>query len=208
MVDLIESIARVGGVALVFLAFGLGFGEGALLADLFVPGEVGMVIVGAAAAHGDVSVVFIVLAGAAGAFAGDSFGYFLGRRFGPGLIERWPRLRRRIEPEYERAQQYFERRGGVAVFVARWVGALRAIVPVVAGTAGMPYRRFAAWDVPAALLWTTVIVGAGYHFGDDVAEAVDRIGLGVSLAVCGAVILALYLLRRRTRARHAQHTAG
>jgi membrane-associated protein len=66
-------------------------------------------------------------------------------------------------------------------------------VPLVAGTAAMPYRRFLAWDAAAAVLWVTVMIWLGALLGDDVARVVDRIGTGISLVVVGAIILVVVL---------------
>jgi undecaprenyl-diphosphatase len=199
MRGLVDSAARLGTLVLMALALGLGFGEGAIGLDLVVPGEVGMVFVGAAAAEADAPLFAVIPAGAIGAVAGDSVGWLIGRRFGARVVTRWALLRR-LEPAMERARGTFERRGGLAVFAARWVGALRGVVPVVAGTGEMPYRRFLAWDAPAALLWTTAVMLLGYHLGDDVAGVVDRVGLFTSIgvvAVIAAVVLVRHLRARR-----------
>jgi membrane-associated protein len=202
----IESISRTGAWALVVLAFGLGFSEGAMGLDLVVPGEVGMVIVGAAAEEAEVTLLAVIPPAAGGAVAGDSVGYLLGRRFGARLVCRSDRLRHRLEPALARSHGYFERHGPRAVFTARWVGALRGVVPVVAGMAGMPYRRFVTWDVPAAILWSTAVVSLGWFLGDDVAAVVDRIGLGISVLVV-ALIVVVVLVRRRAGGRRTSSEA-
>jgi membrane-associated protein len=200
MRDLIESAGRLGVFALAAIAFGLGFGESAIAFDLVVPGEAGMVFIGAAARDGDVPLPVVIAAGAVGAVAGDTFGYLVGRRWGTTVLYHWSWVRRRVEPSIERSRVYFTRRGGLAVFTARWVGALRAVMPAVAGVSEMPFPRFLAWDVPAAILWTSVVVSAGYYFGDAVAGVVDRIGLVVSLVVV-ALLVTAFVVWRRTRAR-------
>jgi membrane protein DedA with SNARE-associated domain len=195
---LIEWAARLGTLGLMGLALGLGFGESAIGLDLVVPGEVGMVFLGAATREADVALPLVILAGAIGAIAGDTFGYFIGRRFGVRIVHRYRWTRRHFEPSVKRAHRYFERRGGPAVFGARWIGALRAVVPLVAGTSAMPLRRFLAWDAAAALLWTTAAVSIGYIFGDDIAGAVDRVGWWISLAAL-TVLAVVFLVRRRRR---------
>ena len=135
----------------------------------------------------------LVAFGTVGAVLGDSFSYLIGRRWGMTLVRRWGWLRRRLEPRFERAHGYFDRRGGRAVFVARWVGALRALVPLVAGTATMPFRRFLLWDAAAAVLWVTAMVWLGVLLGDDMARVVDRVGTGISLVVVGVIALVVLL---------------
>lgn len=197
MRDLIESAAQLGALALAAIALGLGFGESAIGLDFVVPGEVGMVFIGAASRAADAPLALVIAAGVVGAVAGDSFGYFIGRRWGTAVLYRWAWLRRRVEPSVERSRAYFAHRGGVAVFIARWVGALRAVMPVVAGISKMAYPRFLAWDAPAAILWTTAVVTAGFYFGDSIAGIVDRIGLVVSIVVVALLVVAFIVVRRR-----------
>jgi membrane protein DedA with SNARE-associated domain len=196
--QVIESIADLGGVLLTLAAFVLGFGESALGFDLVVPGEVGMVLAGSAAAHNGTPVVAIIVAGSLGAVLGDCAGYAVGRKWGVDVVRHWRWTRRHLGPKLDRAHDYFEHRGGWAVFGARWVGALRAVVPVVAGSARMPFGRFILWDAPAAVLWVTAVALVGYHFGASVADTIDRIGLWWSVAVI-AVIAAVVLVRRWRR---------
>jgi membrane-associated protein len=103
MRDLIESAARLGALALAALALGLGFGERAIALDLVVPGEVGMVFIGAASRAGDAPLTLVIAASVLGAVAGDSFGYFIGRRWGTTVLYRWNWLRRRVERSVERS---------------------------------------------------------------------------------------------------------
>jgi membrane protein DedA with SNARE-associated domain len=85
---------------------------------------------------------------------------------------------------------------------ARWVGALRAVVPVVAGAARRPYRWFLSWDAPSSLAWSALMASLGYHVGDEVAGVVDRVGLLVSALVIGALVV-VWLVRRRQPAEAA-----
>jgi membrane protein DedA with SNARE-associated domain len=196
--DLIRTVGDAGTPALVALAFALVFAESAILLDLFVPGEVGLVLVGAAAADAGAPLWLVIVAAALGALAGDSAGFWIGRRFGQPIVRRWRWSRKILQPKLDAASAHFERRGGWAVSGARWVGALRAVVPVVAGAARRSYGWFAAWDAPSCVAWAATVALAGYHFGDDVAAAVDRIGLAVSAAAL-VVIGAAVLVHRRRR---------
>jgi membrane-associated protein len=194
--SILDAVGRLGGWLLCLAVFGVAFGESAVLMDLVIPGEVGMVVAGAAAARNDVSPWLLVVIASLGSVLGDSFSYLVGRRWGKSLVCRWGWLRRRIEPRFDRAHGYFGRSGGRAVFAARWVGALRAVVPAVAGTSEMSYRRFLPWDAAAAVLWVTTMVWLGVVFGDDIARVVDRIGTGISLVVVGGIVLVVMLRSR------------
>jgi membrane-associated protein len=196
---LLDAVARLGGGLLCLAVLGISFGESVVLLDFVVPGEVGMVVAGAAASRNDISPWVLVVFGSVGAVLGDSFSYVIGRRWGMTLVRRWRWLRRRLEPRFERAHGYFERHGGRAVFVARWVGALRALVPLVAGTSEMPFRRFLPWDAVAAVLWVTTMVWLGALLGDDIARVVDRVGTGISLVVVGLIAIVVLIRSRRRR---------
>ena len=195
-------LADVGGIGLLWLcllAFGLAFGEAALFMDLLVPGEVGMVVLGAAAADAGHPVPLLVAFAAAGALAGDTVSYALGRRYGRSLIQRFRLLRRRLEPVVDEAERHFEEHGGRSVFVARFVGALRAVVPVVAGISRLPVRTFLAFDAPAAVVWAALTMSLGALLGPQVADRVDQVGTVVS--VVAVVALAAWWWRRRRKRR-------
>jgi undecaprenyl-diphosphatase len=193
--DLLADVASLDAVWILLLAAGLAATETALFADLIVPGEVGLVLLGAAVAQSDVPLVAVIAAAAVGATIGDSVSFALGRTVGLRLIRRWGWLRRHVEPSVERGEAFFERHGGVAVFLARWVGALRAVVPFVAGVVGMPFGRFLAWNVAASVLWTATVLALGYQFGESIVDVVDRFGAISSLVVIGAI--AAWLVWRR-----------
>lgn len=177
------------------IAFLLPFGETVALLDLVAPGEIGLVFIGAAAGTPR-RVMVVYVAGVAGAFCGDSVSWYLGRRWGVAVLSRFPRIWSRAAPALERAATHFDRHGGRSIFLARFVGALRALVPLLAGSAGMPYRRFAPWNVAASVVWVGLVVSLGAVFGDDIAETVDRFSLALSVIVVVG-IGAWWLHRRR-----------
>ncbi|MFM8304198.1 MAG: DedA family protein [Actinomycetota bacterium] len=195
---LLDAGATAGAPVLVAVAFGLAFGETALLLDLITPGDVGMVLVGAVAARADAPLWWVVGAATVGATLGDSVGWWLGSRYGRRLLGRFPRLAARLEPSLIRAEAYFDQRGGAVVFWGRFVGALRGVVSFVAGTAQMPYRRFLRWNLAASACWSSLVVGAGYLFGRHAETLVTEIGLPVALGVMA--VAAGWWVRSRRRA--------
>lgn len=202
MVDrVLEWVAGLGALPLYAATAGLAMGETALLADLVVPGEVGLVVAGAGGSRGDARLPILVLSGAVGATLGDTVSYLVGRRWGLEVLSRWDRLWRMVEPRIERARDHFARRGGVSVFAGRFVGALRAIVPAVAGTAGLSFPRFLAWNLTASFAWAGAVISLGWFLGDGVADLVDRAGTLLSVAVVTIVLAAwgYHRLRRDRR---------
>src|ERR1700710_2177750 len=109
-------------------------------AGLLLPGETAAILAGALASsgHAHVSVVLVIVV--VPAITGDCVGYEIGRRFGPRL------LRLRILARYERrigqAMDFLDRRGGTAVFLARFLSFFRSAMPILAGMSRMPYRKF------------------------------------------------------------------
>ena len=123
-------------------------------------------------------------------------------RWGTALLTRWEPIRRHTEGPLAVAEDHFARYGGPTVFGARFVGPLRALVPLVAGTSGMAYRRFLPWNAAASIGWVTLVVTLGAVFGEPVAAALDRFGLVVTVVVVAVifVVVARYRVRRRRAA--------
>lgn len=202
----LDFVAEIGTPGLYYVTGFLAFAECALFLDFIIPGETGMVVAGAAGARAEASLPLLVTAAAVGATLGDSFSYALGRFVGMRFIERWDWSKRRLKPKVEKGEAYFQRRGGAAVFLGRFVGFVRGIVPFVAGMAGMPYPRFLAWNVAASICWAGLIVSAGYLLGHNIETLVDNIGLVVSITA--VVVVAGWLGYRKVkqvRARDRQH---
>lgn len=186
--SVLDAVADAGVLVLLAAAFGFAFAETALFLDVIVPGEVGLVVVGAAGERADVELVYLIGLATLGAVCGDSVSYLIGNRVGVRLVTRWAPVRRRLGPSVERAQAYFADRGGSAVFFGRFVGALRAVVPFVAGIGRMPYRRFLVWNVMASVAWTSVVVSLGYYVGREAGDDVDRVGFVFMVVIVGALV--------------------
>lgn len=193
--DLLEDLTGVDTLWLAVVSFFLPFGETVAFLDFLVPGEVGMIIVGVAAeTPGRVAVA--IAAGTLGAFCGDSVSWYIGHRWGTSVLRKWPWLWRRMEPQLDHATSHFERHGGKSIFVARFVGALRAIAPLVAGTAGLRYRVFAPWNAAASVSWVTLIVTLGAVFGRNIESLVERVATIAS--VVGVTVVVVWFVRRRS----------
>ena len=196
---LIDFVSRAEGLALALVVFLLVLGESLIVTDLIVPGEVGLVVAGAAAAVNGTPVGIVIGAAALGAVAGDTAGYLVGRRIGTErvLAHRWGR---RLRPTLIRARQHFGDHGAATVAAARWVGALRGVVPVVAGSSRVSAPRFYAASIPSAIAWSATMALLGFVWGDDIADVVDRVGLVVSGAVVAAIVAAVLWSRHRREA--------
>ncbi|MCI0334769.1 MAG: DedA family protein [Planctomycetes bacterium] len=153
--------------ALLFLII---FAETGLVVTPFLPGDSLLFTTGALAATGIVdfwtAVVLILVA----AIAGDAVNYSVGHFVGPRVFRAedrssfWHRLLNR--DHLMKAHAFFERHGGKAIVLGRFVPIIRTFVPFVAGCGSMSYPQFAFYNVTGGLLWVGLCVGAGYGFGN------------------------------------------
>jgi membrane-associated protein len=169
-----------------FIVFALALGDGVFPA---FPSESGLIVAGLLAALGDLTLGWVIVAGALGAFAGDSISYALGRYVGRPAQERFLRGER-SKRALEWAQQQLAERGGLIIIVGRYVPGGRTAVTLTAGLTHYPYRRFAMFDAVAAISWAVYGSVLGYFggrfFHDHVWAALllaFGVAFGVSLAV-------------------------
>jgi membrane protein DedA with SNARE-associated domain len=138
--------------------------ETALIFGLVVPGEATLLLVGFLAYAGTLRLAPAMVIMIAAALAGDALAFRAGRRFGPRV--RASRLGDRVGKErWERAHSMLHRLGGRGVFAARWVAFARTLVPRLAGSAAMPYRRFAPWNAAGVVTWVGASLLVGYLAG-------------------------------------------
>jgi membrane-associated protein len=198
MTWLSDTILRLGSPLVLLAVFALPALEASTLLGIVVPGELALVLGGVLAHQGRVPLVAVVVAGAVGAVVGDTVGYAVGRRVGERLLAHLPR--RLVEPgQVERATALVRRLGGRAVFAGRFTVALRALVPGLAGVAGMPYRTFAAYNAAGGVLWATGFVLLGFAAGP-AWRTVERVAGRAGLVLLGAIVVvtaAAALLHRR-----------
>ncbi|MEQ1737331.1 MAG: DedA family protein, partial [Rhodoglobus sp.] len=130
-----------------------------ILVGLIVPGDT-IVLVASTAVDGPAQYVGMLVAVILGALSGESIGFALGRFFGPKIRD--SRLGRRIGiTNWHRAEYYVDRRGGIAVFVSRFLPVLHSLVPLTVGMSTMRYRKFIAWTAPACAIWALAYVTVG-----------------------------------------------
>jgi membrane-associated protein len=130
----------------------------------FLPGDSLLVVAGIYAAKGDINLAILTAILIPAAVLGNGVAYFLGRSMGPKLFSN-PRSRF-FKPTYaEKAHQFYERYGGSAIVIARFVPIVRTFVPVIAGIAGMPYSRFLMFNVVGGAAWILSMGLGGYFLG-------------------------------------------
>ena len=140
------------------------FCETGLVVTPFLPGDSLLFAAGSFAARGslDPFLLFILLTIAA--VVGDTVNYWVGRAVGPRIFQKETRF---IKKKYlDRTQQFYEKHGGKAIIMARFVPIVRTFAPFVAGVGIMDYKRFVIYNVVGGVLWVAICVFAGYFFGN------------------------------------------
>ncbi|WP_144195542.1 bifunctional DedA family/phosphatase PAP2 family protein [Paraburkholderia fungorum] len=139
------------------------FLEAIAVIGTFVPGSTAMFLAGALVGTGSLSLGWALLSAIAGAIAGDGISFWIGKRYKARIVQLWPF---RTHPQVlDAGHRFFQKHGAKSVVFARFIGPLRAIVPVVAGMLGMTPTRFYAMNVLSALLWAPAHILPGVVFG-------------------------------------------
>ncbi|MES1942748.1 PA-phosphatase-like phosphoesterase [Salinisphaera sp. PC39] len=185
-------------VAALALVFAAALAESLFLAGLLVPGALLMFIAGMLIGTGSLPAIPTLAWAVAGAVAGDGASYALGRY---GRRRPWFRRGPRLARTLARGEAFFAAHGGKSVILGRFVGPLRAVIPTVAGAAGMSWRHFLVADVIAAIGWAPVYILPGAVFGASLeiaARVAGRLAVLLLLALAslwGLVWLSHWLLR-------------
>ncbi|KAA9135789.1 DedA family protein [Microbacterium caowuchunii] len=188
ILDAVGSVDPVLRIVLAGIAIML---ETSVLVGLVVPGDTIVIVAGTAIA-GPLEGLFLGLAVVVGSLAGESIGYLLGRLLGPRI--RRSKLGRRIgEANWARSERYLERRGGVAIFISRFLPVLHSLVPLTVGMSGYSYRRFLAWTAPACVLWATLYISIAAAAAGTYRELADRIHFAGYIFV-GIIVVFLVLI--------------
>ena len=199
-----EDIRRAVSGPAGYAAIGLfAFMEVGTFLGLVAPLELAVVLGGALAAGGELSLPLLMLVVWVSASLGDSLNFFVGRRLGRGFLVRHGRHLRITPERLARLERYFERHGPATVVLARFGPFVRTLTPFLAGSAGMPYaRRFLPWSIVGCAAFAIVLSGVGFIFYrtlDRASGAVGAVGLVVLLALV-ILVLARAVGRRRLRA--------
>ncbi|MBV9347810.1 MAG: DedA family protein [Pseudolabrys sp.] len=143
------------------IVFVLAFGESLAFVSLLLPATVALIGIGGLIGASGISFVPIFVAAGIGAALGDWLSYWIGERFKEPIGHVWPLSK--YPGLIPRGHAFVERFGFYAIFLGRFFGPLRAIVPLVAGILTMPFWLFQIANVTSAFLWSGVVLGAGWY---------------------------------------------
>jgi membrane protein DedA with SNARE-associated domain len=171
----------------------VAFGESFVFLSLLFPGTAILIASGALIEAGILDPFSPVVAGIVGAVLGDAISFWLGQKFGPLLSDVWP-FRRHPE-RLENGISFFERYGASSVFIGRFFGPLRAVIPLAAGILHMPSRRFYMANVLSAIVWAPALVFSG----DLLAHSLGPQNLATKIFYVTVIAAALALLAPSVR---------
>ncbi|MGI8491434.1 MAG: DedA family protein [Acidimicrobiales bacterium] len=199
MSGIVDSLLHLHGIGALALLFALPALESSAFFGFIFPGETAAILGGVLSYEHRVHLSAAIAAVILGAIVGDTVGYAVGHRWGTRMLS--GRLSRFIKPHHvDRARLALRRRGGWAVFFGRFTAALRVLIPGIAGTAGMPYKRFALFNVTGGAVWGACFVLVGFLAGAawrTAAHTASIVGLAVLGVAAAAIVIGVLLWRRR-----------
>ena len=173
-------------------------------AGLPLPGETILILASFLAYQGQhLQLSWVILIGICACTMGDNIGYWIGRRGGRPLLEKWKHFFRIGDDAIKAGEEFLQRRGSVAIFLARFIAGMRVVAGPLAGVLRMNWKRFLAANDAGAVAWVMVIFGAGYFFGSEYA-ALAGVVKQAELVILLAVVLAALHLWRNQRKRAQQ----
>jgi membrane protein DedA with SNARE-associated domain/membrane-associated phospholipid phosphatase len=162
-----------------------------------LPGETILIASGVLVQRGHLDLGDVIVFGILGAVLGDQIGYWVGREGGRPFILRWGRYVFITPERLARAEAFFERHGGKAVFLARFFSGLRVFGALVAGMSRMRWGSFILYNALGGAVWATAVVLLGYFLGSSIGLVQRWLGRAtLVLASVLAVVVAFYLAYR------------
>jgi membrane-associated protein len=159
--DLAEIIRSVGYVGL----FAIVFAETGLLVGAFLPGDSLLFTAGFLASQDYLNIWIVLPVCFVAAIIGDATGYYIGHRYGRTLFQK--EESRFFKPSYlVKSEEFFQRHGGRAIVLARFMPIVRTFAPMIAGISAMTYRSFAIYNVVGAVVWAIGVTLAGFFMGN------------------------------------------
>jgi membrane protein DedA with SNARE-associated domain len=204
---LLEDVSKALGAWTYLLVGAFAFLETGAFVGLVVPGETVMLLGGAVAGQGEISIYLLLAIAWFSAWAGDTTSFFIGRRLGRDFVlRRGPGVGISNE-RFHQVEGYFGRHGGKTILIGRFISLVRALAPFVAGSSGMRYRAFVPYSILGTGVWSAAHILIGYFFSRSIDSAAKYAGRGAFLLatlivlVVGIVALVRFLRDARNRER-------
>lgn len=196
-------ISEHGGLYLVVLII---FAETGLFVGFFLPGDsllfiTGMIIANSLSPFSNevMNLIFWMSLISVAGIIGNMVGYWFGKKSGPLLFERkdtWLFKRKYII----QAKEFYEKKGGAAIIIARFLPIVRTFAPIVAGVVHMDFKKFVFYNIVGCLAWVISMVMAGFLLGSNtwVNENLEYIVIGIVLLTTAPVLIKLFFSKKKS----------
>jgi membrane-associated protein len=190
----LKELIRSGGAPLICF---IVFVETGFFVGFFLPGDSLLITAGIFAAAGVIPLKWLLAPVMLCAIVGDQIGYWIGRKLGPALYKKEDSLFFR-RSHLQRAHEFYEKYGGRAVVLARFVPIVRTFCPPVTGAAQMPYSRYVLCDIFGGILWVGTMILGGFFLGRSVPNIGSRIHYVIIVVAVVSILPAVIgILRSR-----------
>ena len=192
----LRELIQNGGAPLIC---GIVFVETGFFVGFFLPGDSLLITAGILAAGDYLPLRWLLLPVMLCAIVGDQIGYWIGRSAGAALYKRKDSLFFR-RSHLERAHDFYEKYGGRAVVLARFVPIVRTFCPPVAGAARMPYTRYVLYDIFGGIFWVGTMILAGFTLGRSIPNIGKYIHYVIAVVVLVSILPAVIGILRSRKA--------
>ena len=192
----LKELIRAGGAPLICT---IVFVETGFFVGFFLPGDSLLVTAGILSAGEVIPLKWLLLPVMLCAILGDQIGYWIGRAAGTALYRREDSLFFR-RSHLQRAHDFYEKYGGRAVILARFVPIVRTFCPPVAGAANMPYPRYLIYDIFGGMFWVGTMILGGYFLGRTIPNISQRIHYVILVVIFLSLLPAIISILRARRA--------
>ena len=192
----LKELIRAGGAPLICV---IVFVETGFFVGFFLPGDSLLVTAGILSAGNVIPLKWLLLPVMLCAILGDQIGYWIGRAAGSALYRREDSLFFR-RSHLQRAHDFYEKYGGRAVILARFVPIVRTFCPPVTGAANMPYPRYLIFDIFGGTIWVGTMILGGYSLGRTIPNISQRIHYVILVVIFLSLLPAIISILRARRA--------
>ena len=181
------------------IVFSIAFLETLLLVGFFFPGSVALVAIGTLISTGHLDLWPTLFWAFAGAVLGDNISFWIGVHFQEPLKKSG--LYARHQEAFRKGERFFHQYGAYSVAIGRFIGPIRAVIPAIAGSMGMPGKLFFIVNVLSALLWAPAYIIPGVIFGDvyKLLEKYIQMEFWSLLLISVSILIALFIIK------HSRH---
>jgi membrane-associated protein len=182
---LTEIIEKYGRLTYLLL-FGIIFSETGLFMAPFLPGDSLLFVIGALSASGAINIWLITIFLMVAAIIGDTVNYHIGKYLGPKIFKK-KNVRFLNSEHLERAHEFYEKYGGKAIIIARFIPIIRTFAPFVAGMGNMSYGKFTLYNIVGGVLWVALCIFSGYFFGN-IPVVKENFALVIVAIICISIL--------------------